>query len=166
MRKLLPIAVIAVASVVLVGCNVLQPTASTNSTGTGANTAAGINGSPNQNNTGTPTSGGNPKSQYWPTDVGTLDAGYDFTYAKLSDTYYLSYKVSADKDAKSIGDDVKALLTASGWVLPADGTLESDTAVVQTYTKASNTLTMSIGKDDATTNIYSINIITGPQTSQ
>ena len=164
MRRVFSILALACASMVLVGC-----TAQTTGQAGGGTTNPGSNEV--TVNTGGSSSGqvtvgtGNGKSSSWPASVPTLDAGYDFSYAKAGDSYYLGYKVKTSKDVKAIATDLTNLMKNVGWTLPSENVLESSEAIWYTFTNNTSSLTLTVGKDDSENGVYTIAMIMGPKTN-
>ena len=155
MNKKYVLTLLVLGSVALVGCVPGMPNSQTSNTST-SNTSS---------NDELTVSNGDAKSSSWPSDIPTLDAGYDFEYTKAGSTYYLGYKVSANKNAGAIADDLTSMMRSAGWSVSADSKLETEDGVLMSFEKSGSTTVLTVGRDSSDTNIYQIGMISGPDST-
>lgn len=165
MRKVLLTTTVLFISLFVAGCNLVPSSSNSgsgsgNGNGTGNGTGNGNGTGGNQENTNTNT----VKPAGWPTDIATAEGGFEYTYARIADTYYLGYKVKLNgKTVQQLHADLVNGYKAAGWSNDDNSILESDTGVFENFVKGDYTMTTTTAAESGD-DFATIAIISGKKT--
>lgn len=149
MRKLLSLSLVMALTVVLAGCTPNNTTSVTVTNSNGSQVTI----------EGDATDSG-AKSSNWPSYIPTPSGATNFSYAKLSDTYYLSYDLAGSTNVSTAFDAVNTAVTSGGWSGTADSSLETEDAILRNYSRGGDTMILTVSKSDSGT--VEVAIIAGP----